>query len=228
MYGYIYKTVDLKTNKIYIGKKHSKSFLGINYIGSGKIIKLIKEYCIKNQVNLEERFSVELLDTAESLQELNEKEIYWIKKFNSRDKSIGYNIRKGGDCGPGGPFFSGHKHTEETKHNMSLNRIGDKNGMYGKHHSEETKKKCINKTLPIGPLNGMFGKKQSEKQKELNIKAQTGVKFFSNKEKDIVLRFEPGSVINEEELLSKGFIKGNWHCTKEYKLLSKEQRLSKT
>lgn len=38
MYGYIYKTINIITNQIYIGKKKSDKFLS-TYYGSGKNIK---------------------------------------------------------------------------------------------------------------------------------------------------------------------------------------------
>lgn len=38
MYGYIYKTINIITNQIYIGKKKSYKFLS-TYYGSGKNIK---------------------------------------------------------------------------------------------------------------------------------------------------------------------------------------------
>ena len=38
MYGYIYKTTNVITGKIYIGKHKSNSF-DVNYYGAGKIIR---------------------------------------------------------------------------------------------------------------------------------------------------------------------------------------------
>lgn len=214
MFGYIYKTTDLLTNKIYVGKKHSTIFLGNKYVGSGIIINNIKEKCKQNNIPIEARLYVEMIDQADSLDELNKKEIFWIEHLNARDPTVGYNIRKGGDCGPGGPMFAGHSHSEITKHNMSINRRGQKNANYGnrwKHtpdmHYHDLK----------GKNNPMYNKKHSEASKKLNAEKQTGVIFYSNKEKDIVLRFTKNDLINEDELLSNGFYKGNWHCTKEYR-----------
>ena len=91
MYGYIYKTTNNITGKIYVGQKKSDKFLHEKYLGSGKILKSkIKHYGKEN-------FSVEMIDTAESFDELNEKEIYWINKLNAIDSNIGYNISKGGN-----------------------------------------------------------------------------------------------------------------------------------
>ena len=89
MYGYIYKTTDLRNNKIYVGQHKSDKF-DTKYYGSGiKISKLIKKYGV-------ERFTCELLEKCDSAEQLNKKEIYWIDKLNCLDDSIGYNIATGG------------------------------------------------------------------------------------------------------------------------------------
>ena len=86
----IYKTTNLVNGKIYIGK-HSKS--DDIYLGSGKLlIMAIEKYGREN-------FIREIIDQSEDINELNEKEIYWIDKYNSRDRSIGYNIANGGQGG---------------------------------------------------------------------------------------------------------------------------------
>lgn len=101
LYGYIYLTTDKKYNKIYIGK-HKSSKFDKKYFGSGKIIGvLIKE--AKARGDLYSRFSIEVLEWCESLEELNLKEEYWISKYDARNPDIGYNIAKGGD---GGDIFS--------------------------------------------------------------------------------------------------------------------------
>lgn len=83
----IYKTTNLLNGKIYIGKDARNDN---TYFGSGLILKnAIKKYGIQN-------FKKEILETCNSFKELNEREIYWIKYYNSTDKTIGYNIAIGG------------------------------------------------------------------------------------------------------------------------------------
>lgn len=124
MFGYIYKTTNLLNNKIYIGKKHSNEFIE-SYFGSGKLIKrAIEKYGIEN-------FKVEMIDTANSLEELNQKEQYYIEMNNSIYKNgLGYNVSQGGD---GGYLLYGAD--EETinkfKQKCRENSIGDKNPNYG-------------------------------------------------------------------------------------------------
>lgn len=170
MYGYIYKTTNSLNNKIYVGQKKSNLFLHENYLGSGVALKrAIDKYGKEN-------FIVELIDTAESSDELNEKEIYWIDKLDSRNPQIGYNIATGGTFGDSG-YHDGmlgkhqsekqklaaskngsYKRTEAWKLNKSISMIGNTNGhgnlggigkFKGKHHSEETKQKLSNSLSKI-------------------------------------------------------------------------------
>lgn len=97
MYGYIYLTQDLLKNKIYIGQKRSKKFLGIKYVGSGVIIRDIKKHCKKVNMSLEKRFDVKLLCECLTQVELNEKEIYYINLYDSQNRELGYNILAGGE-----------------------------------------------------------------------------------------------------------------------------------
>lgn len=136
MYGYIYKTTNLITNKFYIGQKHSEVFLGEKYLGSGKRLNdSIKHYGKEN-------FKVELIEEIESKELMDEREIYWIAYYNATNPDIGYNISEGGNVnrtmiGINNPFYM-KKHSEESKKLMSEHNARP---MLGKHHSEETKEK---------------------------------------------------------------------------------------
>ena len=57
------------------------------------------------------------------------------------------------------PWCFGKHHSEETRRKMSENNIG----MLGKHHSEETKKKMSKSRK--GSKNAFYGRKHSEKTK---------------------------------------------------------------
>jgi group I intron endonuclease len=58
----------------------------------------------------------------------------------------------------------GKKHSEDSKKKMSNPQFGDDNGMYGKKHSKETKKKMSEKLT--GENNSFYGKKHSEETKK--------------------------------------------------------------
>lgn len=209
MYGYIYKVTDKSNGKIYIGRHRAKVFEGYKYTGSGLIISNIKQRLLEAGISIEERLDIEMIDTAESSEELNQKEIYWISKLHSRDADIGYNICKGGEAGPGGPLFQGHQHSEETKTKMSQTRRGVLNSNYGNHWNQSLELKNLHGTLSSGENNGMYGKKQSDEQKQKDRLAHIGKIAISNIKQDKVM------MIYEEELpkyLSEGWIKGNIHA----------------
>lgn len=205
MIGYIYKTTDKKTNKIYIGKHKSNKFESYNYIGSGLIISNIRNKCIEEGIPLEERFLIELIDTAETDEELNQKEIYYIDKFNSRNSEIGYNIRKGGDCGPGGPMFKGHKHSQETKDKMSESRKGSNNSNFGNrwHHTSNMLYKYD------GENNPMYGKKHSNESKLKNKESHLNKIAISNKKLDKVKMIYKDDI---DKYLDDGWFIGNIHA----------------
>jgi len=84
----IFKITNLINSKLYIGKSSNDR---ASYFGSGRAIKAaINKY---GKIN----FKKEIIDTAETLSELNSKERYWIQYYNSYEPTIGYNRSLGGD-----------------------------------------------------------------------------------------------------------------------------------
>jgi group I intron endonuclease len=162
----IYKTINLINGKIYIGKDEKNN---PSYLGSGKILKIaIKKYGRNN-------FKKEIIEICSSVKELNLKEQYWIKYFNSTNRTIGYNITAGGS---GGDIFthnpnkeiirerlrltsSQKTHTQATKEKISKLRSGTGNGMY--------KKPAWNRGVPMSV-------DQKQKLKEINTGKFIGVK----------------------------------------------------
>lgn len=129
MYGYIYKTVNLINNKVYIGQHKSSTFEPHKYLGSGTLLhKAILKYG-------EENFKNELIEWCNSKNEMNEREIFWISELRPD-----YNLTKGGDGGKGGSI-KGRKFSEIGRKHMSDARKGSGNNMYGKHFSEEVRRK---------------------------------------------------------------------------------------
>lgn len=100
-----------------------------------------------------ENFKLWIIENCEE-NILLEKEIYWIKKYETNNSKFGYNMTKGGDGS------SGRVTSEETKIKL---RESHKGLGKGRHLSEETKNKLreINK----GENNPNFGKHPSEETK---------------------------------------------------------------
>ena len=97
MLGYIYKITNLKNKKVYIGQhkklNNSLTELDKSYWASGiKINNALNKYGYEN-------FIREILCWCDSQEELNTKEIFYIKEYNSTDDNIGYNIVEGGCAG---------------------------------------------------------------------------------------------------------------------------------
>ena len=130
----IYKYTNKLNGKIYIGqtvrtleerlKEHMRKNKTI-------IDKALNKYGIDN-------FEIEILCKCNDVNELNEKEIYYIKLYNSLIPN-GYN-----QCYGGGNTM-GYHHKDISKQKMSEHKKGKKTGVnnpfYGKTHSEETKKR---------------------------------------------------------------------------------------
>ena len=114
----IYKITNLLNGKIYIGKSvdiyerfntHKRESLisqeqwEQNYRGiKTPFHAAIRKYGAEN-------FKLEIIEECLE-QELNEKEKYYIKLYNSTNKDIGYNIQEGGTGGWGGKGEGVHNH----------------------------------------------------------------------------------------------------------------------
>lgn len=157
MYGYIYKTLNLINNKIYIGQKKSSRFLGDKYLGSGKRLKeAVNKYG-------SDSFKVFLLEEIQEEDKMDEREIYWISFYNSTNKDIGYNLSKGG--------------------NVNRTLVGENNGFYGKHHSEDTRqhlKDIWYKTHYPEPLKEETKRKISEANRGKIVSKETREKLSIN------------------------------------------------
>lgn len=116
-YGYVYRTTNILNNKTYIGQhKYNPNRAGRIYRGSGTILlKAIKKYGFNN-------FKVEELVWCKNKKELDKMEIIFIEEEKLKGKGE-YNIASGGEGATGVSLY------------------GSDNHFYGKHHSEETKKK---------------------------------------------------------------------------------------
>lgn len=146
-YGYIYKITNMFNGKLYIGKttnltERISKYNSLHCKSQYKLYNALKKYGVSN-------FSFHIILEGSSEDQLNVYEKEFIRKHNSIKD--GYNLREGGEGG---------KHSEETKHKMSLGRMGILNPMYGKPLDSDHRIK-ISKGLCKTPifqytLNGAF------------------------------------------------------------------------
>ena len=160
-YGYIYVTTNLVNGKRYIGQRTwSEPYKEDKYIGSGKILKkAIEKYG-------RDSFSKEIIDWANSKEELDQLEKFWIKHFDANHSSDFYNILSGGQ-GCAGLKWTDEQRAQASQRNKGENNpmygkgyklTGEHNGMYGKCHSEKTRKKMRESHKDVsGKNNPMYG-----------------------------------------------------------------------
>lgn len=193
MYGYIYLTTNKINGKKYIGQ-HTKETFDKSYYGSGiHITRAIKKYGKDN-------FTCEVLDWAETKEELDELEIEWIAKSDAIHSDEYYNIAPGGGGVGSGEFnpnygkpspMRGRKHTEESRKKMSEAHIGVQAGekcyWWGKQRSDDTKRKMsINRRgKTAGENHPMWGKHHSEETKHKLSEAKK--EWCSNEENKKIL-----------------------------------------
>lgn len=182
--GYIYKITNKIDGMFYIGK--TKYTIDARYKGhlnqalrnkelnitSSRLYNAMNKYGIDN-------FTVELVEEC-PYDILSERERYWISILDSRNPSVGYNICKGGECGPGGPMMKGKHHSLQTRQKMSADRMGSKNSNYGNRWSQSDELKALHSKLSKGENNGMYGKTHSQESKNKNRESHIGRKRMSN------------------------------------------------
>lgn len=126
---WVYKITNIQNNKVYIGQTirpikdrfHRHMNDALNNIIDTHFARAIRKYGKEN-------FQIEIIDTAQSQNELNEKERYWIQYYNAVKK--GYNETDAiSKCG-GDTYQS--KTTEEMdiiKEKIRQSKLGNKNPM---------------------------------------------------------------------------------------------------
>ncbi len=127
----------------------------------------------------EQKFSIEVVEVVESAERAYELEIFYIKEYNTKAPN-GYNLTDGGD----GIF--GWNITDEYREQCSF-RVKELHkekriGMYGKKHTEETKKKMSESSK--GNQN-CLGRVLSEESKQKISEKHLGKKLSEKTRKKI-------------------------------------------
>jgi group I intron endonuclease len=181
----IYKITNIINGLIYIGQEKNYN---PSYYGSGILIKkAISELGIDN-------FKKEIIEYCKDHNELNEREIFWIKELNSRNPSVGYNLAPGGSL-----FMTSPEISKKISNTLKGKYVGEKAFRYGLKITEEHKKKISEANRgKEGIENKMWPeerrKKASEKRKGIKLsditkerlsKAHTGKKLTEEHKKKI-------------------------------------------
>lgn len=127
----IYKITNIRNNKVYIGQtsvKHNQRWTNHKYSLRKNIHSNNHLQAAWNKYG-EVNFHYEIIYTAVSKEDLNNKEKEFIKKLKSNDPSKGYNLDQGGGVG---------RMTEENKEKLRERMLGNKNTL-GRKKTEEEK-----------------------------------------------------------------------------------------
>lgn len=172
---YIYKTTNLKNNKVYIGKSEKDIDENPEYLGSGKILKrAVKKYGRDN-------FKKEILFETDDVEILNEQEIHYISYYKTKFGDQCYNIANGGQGGNSLRYYSDEE-LIKFKEKMSKLVTGEANPFYGKHHTDETKQLISKKNRGFKHTDE-FKKNCSERM--LNNTINIGRKYSEERKKQI-------------------------------------------
>lgn len=133
-YGYIYIIENTINDKKYVGQ--TTKDLGRRWSthlikGERKRKPIAIDLAIKKYGK--DKFCMYVIDEAETFEELMEKEKYWIKKLDTVKN--GYNNHEGG------VYRKEYHQSKETRIKNSERMKGKNHFNYGKHLSEETRKK---------------------------------------------------------------------------------------
>jgi group I intron endonuclease len=152
---YLYRHIRLDKNEVF--------YIGIGTINNEKYYR--RAFLRANRSDLwtniknKTKYKVDIILENESLNFIKQKEIEFIKLYGRIDLKTGSlaNLTDGGDGGVN------WKPTKEQLEKMSESHKGEKNGFYGKKHTEETKLKMeINRRSNVKENNPFYGKKHSE------------------------------------------------------------------
>lgn len=197
MFSCIYLWTNEINGKHYVGQAqhfYNRMMVYKNRGATPKLQNAINKYGIDN-------FNIEILEKCD-IEYLDEREQYWMDYYQSYEADKGYNIAKYAST------TRGCFHTEKARKKMSESKkgkcphlFGEKNGMYGKHHTEEELKAISEHSKKLwedeeyrrfqserisgdknyfygkhfnGELNAMYGKHHTEETKAKISKANKG------------------------------------------------------
>ena len=196
----IYKIINLKNKKVYIGQtrrslverlcRHSSN------ARNGTINRLYSSIRLYGWDN----FDIEIIESFNNFDSLNEREIFWIKNYDSSNKNYGYNMTSGGDSSYIRSEESIKKMVATRKNNgyqhsvKTCKRISESNKGKTVIVSQETREK-ISKSLkgkmpkkPIhetmkGRVPARLGTHHTDKAKRLISEYRTGKNFMTKEGK---------------------------------------------
>lgn len=215
MYGYIYKTTNLIDNKIYIGQHKANNLpLKINYYGSGTYLqRAIKKYGKKN-------FKVEIINICDSIEELDNMEIIFIKYYtNLLGKDRLYNIQTGGRQGSKWELTTEEdrkRHSEAIKKSKQTEKYKQWYKDTKQIRSKQQSKRMLGHKMDNNTKNALYiasknskrTEQQKQKMKDVWHKTHTNMDFKTNSGRKCMYKNNIIKYIKEKEI--DNYIKEGW------------------
>jgi hypothetical protein len=187
MFHFIYKTYS--SSGLYYYGRHTTENINDGYLGSGKWVRSIEDKSTLKR---------DIILFCESQDELLKKEKEYISIHINDPKCMNFNENSIG-------FSSNNNPNKLLKGSKILSdRVkGEKNGMYGKKHTEEFKDHL--RKLNSGENGSFYGKKHTEEAKEKIRQKKIGKKFSPEVIEKLKKRFpgtsHPMSKLNETQIM---------------------------
>lgn len=207
----VYKITCANNNKIYIGQTYNSIENRLNEHFSKARNGVDTKFYRAIRKHGEGNFYIEILEEVSSQEELDDREFYWILHFDTVKK--GYNSKNSkGKCG--GDTLSNHPDIESISQKIRVSKLGDnnpmrkngglkgeKNGMYGKHLTDEHKRKIsisstgrlVSEETRKKMSEASKGKPKSKAQVEKHKEAMLGEDYY----REVVLIDEDNQIIDK-------------------------------
>jgi hypothetical protein len=187
MFYFIYKTYS--SSGLYYYGRHTTENINDGYFGSGKWIRSIKDKSTLKR---------DIILFCENQEELLKKEEEYITMYINDPKCMNFNENSIG-------FSSNNNPNKLLKGSKILSdRVkGEKNGMYGKKHTEEFKDHL--RKMNSGENGSFYGKKHTDEAKEKIRQKKIGTKFSPEVIEKLKKRFpgtsHPMSKLSETQIM---------------------------
>ncbi|MEK6878084.1 MAG: NUMOD3 domain-containing DNA-binding protein, partial [Nanoarchaeota archaeon] len=114
-----------------------------------------------------ENFIFEIIEECNSIEELNNREKYWITEDKTQDEKFGFNITAGGDDNP--------MNYPELRKKVAFSKMGEKNPNFGRHYSRDERDRMSK--LMSGNNNPFYGKTHNNNTKIKIMKSHIKIKL---------------------------------------------------
>ena len=175
---YVYCITNNLNGMKYVGMTSRTIEESKNYYGSGRYITRVVKKLGRHY------FTKEIIEVCDNVDDLKEREKYWIKTLNTK-RPFGYNLTDGGD----GVVNLCEESKEKIRQKLKL-LVGEKNPHYGKKRPKEWGEN-ISK--------GLTGKKLSLEHRENIKKANKGRPIHPNTKKSVI-ESNTGRVCRQESI----------------------------